>query len=151
MLRQSSLTYTIIRQEDLRITLVPTHRRCGEYPGRFDSARGCSETILLSLDEENTFRRSFDLISGYSHIRSFILHLKESFIKRSPRSIKRHVLIRSYLGAIFHTSSIITSYNISGPCPRRRIVYDSLCPISVSNAFLRFVMHSYVCNAFLRL
>lgn len=69
MLRHSSLSYTIIRPGGLlnepgtgRITAAENIKG-GSIP-REDVAK----TILLALDEEHTFRRSFDLISGETPI-----------------------------------------------------------------------------------
>ncbi|AWP26818.1 SDR family oxidoreductase [Paenibacillus glucanolyticus] len=69
ILRSSRLSYTIIRPGGLlnepgtgRITAAEDIHS-GSIP-REDVA----STILLSLDEENTFRRSFDLIAGDSPI-----------------------------------------------------------------------------------
>ena len=65
MLRQSSLTYTIIRPGGLTNNPGTGHIAAAEnIRGGSIPREDVAKTILLSLDEENTFRRSFDLISG---------------------------------------------------------------------------------------
>lgn len=65
ILRNSSLSYTIIRPGGLLNepgtgNITAAENIDGGSIPREDVAR----TILLSLDEENTFRRSFDLVAG---------------------------------------------------------------------------------------
>lgn len=65
MLSQSSLTYTIIRPGGLTNNPGTGHIAVAEnIRGGSIPREDVAQTILLSLDKENTFRRSFDLISG---------------------------------------------------------------------------------------